>query len=59
MNTHTVRSGISIHRVLLATNLSEESSRALQHALAVARHYGAGARPGRRVETNWSCLIMD
>lgn len=35
------RPQISIHRLLMATDFSECSSRALQHALAVARHYKA------------------
>jgi nucleotide-binding universal stress UspA family protein len=41
MDSKSGRSAISIQRVLMATDLSEGSSRALQHALAVARHYGA------------------
>jgi nucleotide-binding universal stress UspA family protein len=41
MSSQTANSGIGIHRILMATDLSVESSRALQHALAVARHYGA------------------
>lgn len=41
-NDTPARPQISIHRVLMATDFSEHSSRALQHALAVARHYKAG-----------------
>jgi len=40
-NDTPARPQISIHRVLMATDFSECSSRALQHALAVARHYKA------------------
>jgi nucleotide-binding universal stress UspA family protein len=42
MSGQTVDPRINIHRILMATDLSVESSRALQHALAVARHFGAG-----------------
>jgi len=41
INATPTRPEISIRRVLMITDFSECSSRALQHALAVARHYKA------------------
>jgi nucleotide-binding universal stress UspA family protein len=41
MATQTVATAVGIHRVLVAIDFSEASDKALRHAVAIARSYGA------------------
>ena len=41
MSSQTVATAVGIHRVLVAIDFSEASEKALQHAIAIARSYGA------------------
>ena len=41
MSVAVSRPGISLNRVLVATDFSEVSEKALHHAVAIARRYGA------------------
>jgi nucleotide-binding universal stress UspA family protein len=41
MSSPTIAAAIGIHRVLIAVAFSEASEKALQHAVAIARSYGA------------------